>query len=174
MNNETLKKVPLKISLCLILSIVVLVAAVDQYTKHLAVAHIPQHATVNIIPNFFNLTLVYNPGVAFGMFSDLSEGSRSLVLGAIILCSLVLVIFLFFDYYHDLVAQGALALILGGAIGNIIDRFLIGKVVDFLDFFYGTYHWPAFNIADMAICIGVALIILRRPAKHKAADTDNS
>jgi signal peptidase II len=108
----------------------------------------------------FNLTLSFNTGAAFGLWTGLANGWREIVLGLTILMAMALVVFLLTrPYYQTLLAQTALALILGGAIGNVIDRCIYGAVVDFLDFYIGASHWPAFNVADSAICIGVGLLL---------------
>ena len=126
-----------------------------------------------IIPSFFNLTLVYNPGVAFGVFSDLSDAVRIAVLTATTGIALLAIgYFLFSQYRHDIIAQAALAMITGGAIGNIIDRVRLGEVVDFLDFFIANYHWPAFNIADSAICVGVCILLFRTPADQESGEEE--
>ncbi len=110
----------------------------------------------------FNFTLVYNPGAAFGMFSGLPDVWRRTVLIVVSLLALLVVFrFILKDAKGDLVSQLALSAILGGALGNIIDRFRFDAVVDFLDVYYGTYHWPAFNIADSAISVGVVVLVIR-------------
>lgn len=114
-----------------------------------------------VIDGLFNLTLTFNRGAAFGLWSWLTPGLRELVLGITVLIAMAVVVyFLTRPYYQNALSQMALAGILGGALGNIIDRVRLGAVVDFLDVYYGTYHWPAFNIADSAICVGVGILIL--------------
>jgi len=134
----------------------------DQVTKVIAYTNLTEGIPVNIIPELFNFTLVYNPGVAFGLFGDWPDFYRRLVVfGVSAIALVVLSVFMFKDAKDDEIAQFALLAILSGAIGNIIDRFRFDKVVDFLDVFWGSYHWPAFNIADSAISIGVCVVILR-------------
>ena len=141
------------------------VIGLDQYSKFLVVQLLSEEEVVSVIPKFFNVTLVYNPGVAFGMMAELPDHIRQFALaGTTLLAFAAIVYFLLKDYYHDLVAQSALAMIIGGAVGNIIDRVRLGRVIDFLDVYYQTYHWPAFNIADSAICVGVAILLIRKPA----------
>ncbi|MCB0333470.1 MAG: signal peptidase II [Bdellovibrionales bacterium] len=150
---------------------VFLVAFLDQWTKYLIVTSLTLGEQIEIIPGFFNLTLAYNPGAAFGMMADLPDGTRQLVLAGVTLLALCVVFyFLAKDYYHDVVAQSALGLILGGALGNIIDRVRIGVVVDFLDVYLKNYHWPSFNVADSAICIGVGILVFRKPASRARHD----
>ena len=113
------------------------------------------HEIKPIIPGFFNLTLAYNRGIAFGLFANLSELLRIVIL--VLATSLMLVvalIFLWREYSNSKFGLTALGFILGGAIGNLYDRAFTGYVVDFIDIFYKDYHWPAFNTADSAICVG--------------------
>jgi signal peptidase II len=133
----------------------------DQASKIL-VLNIFQPGEVRpVIDGIFNLTLTFNRGAAFGLWSWLTPGFRELVLGITVLIAMgVVVYFLTRPYYQNALSQVALAGILGGALGNIIDRIRLGAVVDFLDVYYESYHWPAFNIADSAICIGVGILIL--------------
>ena len=139
------------------------VVILDQITKWLVLRSILLGDSIEVIPGFFNLVLTFNKGAAFGMMAGLSDGVREVVLALTTGFALVVVaFFLFTDCKRDALGQVALAMILGGALGNIIDRIRIGAVIDFLDVYYGTAHWPAFNVADSAICIGVALLILRR------------
>ncbi len=142
----------------------------DQWTKHLAVSGLSLGEPVPIIDGLFNLTLVYNPGAAFGMFGDLSDTTRRILLSVVSCLALIVVVrFMFKEAKYDQVSQFALIGILGGALGNVIDRYRFDSVVDFLDFYWGRYHWPAFNIADSAISVGVVILMLRVLfAKHPA------
>lgn len=155
-----------KISYILVTVVALGTVIIDQLTK-LAILNSFQPGEIRtIIDGLFNLTLTFNRGAAFGLWSGLSGGWREVVLGLTILLALGVVGFLLTrPYYRRSLAQSALALILGGAIGNVIDRFRLGAVVDFLDFYIGTSHWPAFNVADSAICIGVGLLILLPPPR---------
>lgn len=140
------------------------VAALDQLTKMMILRSFQPGDTLNVIPGFFNLVLTFNLGAAFGMLSDLADGTRQTVLLFTTLVALLVVFyFLLFEYREDRIGQVALGMIFGGAVGNIIDRARIGMVVDFLDVYIGSAHWPAFNIADSSICIAVAILILHRP-----------
>lgn len=139
-----------------------LVLVLDQWTKHLALTKLKYGETVAVIDGLFNFTLVYNPGAAFGMFGNLPETQRQIVLAVVSVLALCVVFwYLRGEAKGDPYSQVALMGILGGALGNIIDRFRFDAVVDFLDFYYQSYHWPAFNIADSAISVGVAVLILR-------------
>ena len=138
------------------------VLGLDQWTKHVAVTELPPGEPMPIIDNIFNLTLVYNPGAAFGMFSGLDDNIRRILLGVVATLALLVVVrFMLKEAKHDAPSQFALTAILGGAIGNLIDRYRFDSVVDFLDFYWNSYHWPAFNVADTAISIGVALLMYR-------------
>jgi signal peptidase II len=139
-----------------------LILLLDQVTKLVACAHLVEGVPVRVIPRIFNLTLVYNPGAAFGMFSRLADPWRHIMLIAVSVVAIVVVIwFIFNEARGDRLAQIALSGILAGAVGNIIDRFRFDGVIDFLDFYVSAYHWPAFNVADSAISIGVVLLIYR-------------
>ena len=110
------------------------------------------------VTSFFNLVLTYNPGAAFSFLSEQSGWQRWFLAGIAAIAAIVIV-FLLNKYQHEKLFCWSLSLILGGAIGNLYDRIMLGHVVDFLDFYVGTYHWPAFNIADSAIFVGTVLMI---------------
>ena len=143
----------------LILSAVIIV--LDIWTKALVLARIDMHETITIIPNFFQLVHVRNTGAAFGIGANASSRLVPLLLNAgAIAVFFVVVVYALRSAVTDRVLQTGLHLILGGAVGNLLDRFRFGYVVDFLDVYVGTKHWPAFNVADSAICIGIALLFL--------------
>lgn len=147
------------------------VVILDQYTKYLVVANLTLHETIELVPGFFNLILTYNKGAAFGLLADLPDTIRYIALTVTTLIALSAVVyFLLRDYREDFIAQIALSFIVGGAVGNILDRVRLGMVVDFLDVYYNNYHWPAFNVADSAICLGVAVLLFRKP--HKVQETE--
>ena len=136
------------------------VVLVDQVTKYAITLNLALHDTIVVIENFFNINHVLNPGGAFGFFANGSPWVRKFIF--LFLSSLValFILWLYRRTARDLVFLSfGLALIFGGAIGNLMDRFRFGKVVDFLDFYVGTAHWPAFNVADSAISIGMAILI---------------
>ncbi|MBA3756289.1 MAG: lipoprotein signal peptidase [Nitrosomonas sp.] len=110
------------------------------------------------LTSFFNLILTYNPGAAFSFLSE-ESGWQRWFLSGIAGSAALLIIFLLNKYKHEKLFCMSLSLILGGALGNLYDRITLGHVVDFLDFYIDTYHWPAFNIADSAIFIGAVLMI---------------
>ena len=143
------------------LLIAALVVLADQGVKWLIVHDFRHGGIVPVIPGFFNLTLVYNIGAAFGIFSGLPDAIRGYVLLAVTAVAFGAVFYYMRSSYgKSAIARVAFALILGGAIGNLIDRARLGMVVDFLDFYFRSYHWPAFNVADSCICVGVMLLIL--------------
>jgi len=132
----------------------------DQITKYIIKINIVLHDNIIVIDKFFNLTHILNPGGAFGFFASGSPEIRKFIF--LFMSSLVTLFVLWF--YKKCAADFVflsygLALIFGGALGNLIDRFLYGKVVDFLDFYIGSAHWPAFNVADSAISIGMTILI---------------
>ncbi len=135
------------------------VILLDQLTKYIISNSLMLHETISITP-FFNITHVLNPGGAFGLFADHSAVVRKFFF--LFVSSAVSLALLWFYKKaangYPFLASG-LAAIFGGAVGNLIDRFRYGKVVDFLDFYVGYYHWPAFNIADSAICIGMTIFV---------------
>ena len=141
--------------------LVILVAgvALDQVTKFLVVRELAVGDQIPVIKGFFNMVLTYNKGAAFGLLANMSIKFAwvffiipSLVMG--------LVAFLWWRLpeNHDLAAVGC-SLVFTGALGNLIDRLRLGKVVDFLDFHVGDLHWPAFNVADSLVCIGAGLLL---------------
>ena len=137
-----------------------LVILADQISKALILKHLPVHQSVKVIGGLFDITHIRNPGGAFGLMANVSSAVRTFVF--LILSSLAVGL-LFYLYNktpktHSFLATG-FALIFGGAIGNLIDRIRFGNVVDFLDFYVGKYHWPAFNIADSAITIGIFIFV---------------
>lgn len=157
--------------LILVLLVASLTIVLDQLSKRLIMASFQPGEVRPVIDGLFNLTLTFNRGAAFGLWSGLPSGWREVVLALTILLALVVVAYLMTrSHYQTLLAQISLAAIAGGAIGNIIDRIKFGAVVDFLDFYLGSYHWPAFNVADSAICVGVAVLILLPAPSLKASD----
>jgi signal peptidase II len=136
------------------------VLMLDRLTKWLVEGRIALHDTVTVIPGFFRLTHVQNRGAAFGLFAESPSEWKVAVLVLFSVVALVVVSALLWRNSHTLTMTGsALSLILGGAVGNLWDRLLSGHVVDFLDFYLDTYHWPAFNVADSAIVVGAVLLV---------------
>ncbi len=137
------------------------VSGLDQLTKQLVIANIPRYGQVKVIDGFFSLTHLYNPGGAFGFLAGGANPWLNIFFLVFGLITLVLIVY-FLRHTPDThkYLQLALALVCGGAVGNLVDRLRFGQVVDFLDFYLGSHHWPAFNLADSAITIGVGIFLL--------------
>lgn len=144
-----------------ILAWIVAVVALDQATKRLIMASFDMFEVLEIIPSFFNLIYVTNTGAAFGFLAGEQALWRQLFFVGVALFALAVLFFTYRHYRsHGRLYTHAIGLIAGGALGNLIDRLLYGAVVDFLDFYVGDLHWPAFNVADSAITIGVGLFLM--------------
>lgn len=134
------------------------VVALDQATKWMIVRFLHYYQEINVIPGFFNLIYVHNPGGAFGVFAKNHGTLQSLLFIGIALGAMGLIVYLYkstpaeYPGFH-----AGLALIFGGALGNLIDRVRIGKVIDFIDLYVSHWHWPAFNVADSAITVGMVI-----------------
>jgi signal peptidase II len=126
-----------------------------QIAQSLVFPAVAEHGGPLALLPFFNLVEVWNPGISFGMFRELTHG-QWLLSGMAIVITVILLRWLWRT--DDRLTATALCLVIGGAIGNIIDRLRYGSVADYLDFHLGGYHWPAFNVTDMAIVIGVGLL----------------
>ena len=153
------------------LAVSLAVLFLDQWSKGLVTRTMEVHQSKTVIADVFDLTYVRNTGAAFGLFASVDSSVK-----AILLNSIAVIVFLIVSAYalrssHKSVRlQVGLALILGGAVGNLLDRVRFGYVVDFLDFSISGHHWPAFNVADSAICIGVALLFLDMLGSDEAAE----
>ena len=146
-----------------------IVIALDQLTKYWVTSRFQLGDSVTITA-FFNMVLAYNTGAAFSFLANAGGWQRIFFTAIAVIASVVIVMLLRKPHNHRLFNL-ALALILGGAIGNLIDRVLLGHVVDFIQVHAGGYYWPAFNVADSAITIGAALLIwdsFRKPVVVKA------
>jgi signal peptidase II len=154
--------VPLLISLC-----------ADQITKRMVMSRFYYGESVSVIPGFFDLTYVRNPGGAFSFFAS---GPSELRLTFFIGTTLVAIGLLFVFYRRlesdALLSGAALGMILGGAVGNLIDRIAYGEVVDFLDFYIGSFAWPTFNIADSCIVVGVSVLIYEMFMEGREPETN--
>lgn len=135
-----------------------LAVVLDQISKLAVVARLAPYQDVIPLTGFFNLVHVHNTGAAFSLFADQPGWQRFFFLGIALIASVVIFVLLKKTHGRPLYAA-ALALILGGALGNVIDRIAYGYVIDFLDVYLGTWHWPAFNVADAAITLGAAGLI---------------
>jgi len=141
--------------------IALLVVLLDRATKWAVAQNIPLHDGKQVIPGFFRITHVENSGAAFGLFADSPVHWKIAVLVLFSIVALVVVSALLWRNSHAMTSTGiGLALILGGAVGNLWDRLLNGRVVDFLLFYIGQYQWPAFNVADSAIVVGAGLLVM--------------
>lgn len=150
----------------LILSIAVIV--LDLWTKALAESSIQYGEFIPVLP-FFNLTLAYNPGAAFSFLADAGGWQRYFFTVVAVVAVIVMLAWLLRLKGEPLVAS-ALALVIGGALGNLHDRIVHGHVIDFLDFYWGNSHFPAFNLADSAITLGAILLIIDMLFAGKKAD----
>ena len=140
----------------------------DQISKAYVMQTMRLHESIPIIPGFFSLTYIRNPGAAFGILASSSTGFRLLFFAFTSLFALVLLGTIFLRLRgDDWVGQLSIAAILGGAIGNLLDRLRFGEVIDFLDFYVESYHWPAFNVADAAISVGVFFLIVHFALEKK-------
>jgi signal peptidase II len=138
-----------------------IVVLLDRWTKHLATSRIAPYAHIQIIPGFFRLTHTENAGAAFSLFANSPAHWRNGLLIGFSILAMVIVAVLLWKQVRGLTATGiALALILGGAAGNLLDRLASGRVVDFLLFYIKQYQWPVFNLADTSIVIGAALLVI--------------
>jgi len=156
------------------LLIAVFVVLLDRVTKLAVAKNISLHDSIQIIPDFFRLTHVENRGAAFGLFADSPSEWKIAVLVLFSIVALAIVTALLWRNSHSMNTTGiGLSLILGGAIGNLWDRLLSGRVVDFLLFYIGQYQWPAFNVADSAIVVGAGMLVIeilfaKTPAEKSA------
>ena len=144
------------------------IVVADQVTKVWIMESMRLHESIPIIPNLFSLTYIRNPGAAFGLLAGSSNAFRMVFFGVTSLFALALLGTILFRLPEkDWVGQLSIAGILGGAIGNLIDRVRFGEVVDFLDVYIESYHWPAFNVADSAITVGVVCLIIHFAFERK-------
>jgi signal peptidase II len=142
-------------------AIAVLILAADQLTKKMVQASIPPQAVIPVVPHFFNLTHTQNSGAAFGLFSGSSSPWKTTLLILVSGALLVTVIGIVWRSRMQWESAVGLSLILGGASSNLLDRISRGQVVDFLDFYFRSYHWFTFNLADSAIVVGAGFLILK-------------
>jgi len=153
--NNTFRRI-----LWLVIAVVAFVG--DQVTKAVVENSIPEHTTVPVLPHFLNLIHTKNAGAAFGLFSDSPTPWKTALL--IVVSSLLLAVVIAVMWRNQRLRWEmgvGLALILGGALSNLIDRIRLGRVVDFLDVYCRNYHWPAFNLADSAIVVGAGLLVFQ-------------
>jgi signal peptidase II len=147
------------------------VVALDRFSKWLVETYVSASDTYRVIPGFFDIVHSENRGVAFGLFNDSTSEWRTALLVVLALAAVVFVsAMLWRPEKLDRSSFWGLSLILGGAVGNVFDRIMWGRVTDFLDFYLGTYHWHTFNVADSAIVVGSGLLLLDllRPKRQAA------
>lgn len=160
--------------------IAVTVILLDQATKYWITQSMRLHESIPLIPNLFSFTYIRNPGAAFGLLAGSSNAFRTVFFGVTSLFALALLGTILVRLpERDWIGQVSIAGILGGAIGNLIDRLRFGEVIDFLDVYVESYHWPAFNVADSAISVGVVCLIIhfafeRKETPLRAPDTPSS
>ena len=148
--------------------IAIFVVLLDQVSKAFILSNLKLHESIDVINGLFNIVHVRNSGAAFGMFADSSEAFRSIFFLGIGVLALSLII-----YYIGQIKNGqtkllvSLSLIFAGAIGNLIDRIRFGSVIDFIDIYISTFHWPAFNVADSAITVGAYLMLMEMFRRSK-------
>jgi signal peptidase II len=135
------------------------IVVLDQISKWLAESNLTAYHPVPVVPSF-NLTLMYNTGAAFSFLADSGGWQRWFFMSLSLVISITLTVWLYRLRPGQGLLETALALIIGGAVGNLIDRTLHGHVIDFIQVFYDRFYWPAFNVADSAITIGAALLII--------------
>lgn len=153
----------------LLISLVVFL--VDQITKTIVAQGMEQHESIEIIPNVLNLTYVHNRGAVFGLGSSFSAPYLSWLLSILSIVSLSVILFYFLRVRTtNRRLYAGLALVLGGALGNLYDRLQNSYVVDFLDVHWYEHHWPFFNVADLCICIGVGLLLISMPSAAENAN----
>jgi len=146
------------------------ILAFDQATKALVASRLVPGESIEVVPGLLHFTLVHNTGMAFGLLSGSDIPFKSVFVTLLSLAALAAVM-----YYAVRSPRGetttllGLTFILGGALGNILDRAHLGYVIDFVDVFYRDTHWPAFNLADSSICVGVGLLLLESLRKHEPA-----
>jgi len=147
-----------------------LAVILDQGSKLVIAGSMQLYQSIPIMP-YFNLTYVHNTGAAFSFLSEAGGWQRWFFAGLAFVISIVIAVWLARLKQHETLLAVALSLVLGGAIGNLIDRLAYGYVIDFLDVYYQTWHWPAFNIADSAITLGVILMLVESFGLWKSEDT---
>lgn len=141
----------------------------DLATKHLVESSMRLYQSIPVVDGVFNLLYIRNPGAAFGILANSGQYRLPFLLGVTGVAALAILWMVHTLKPGQKLANLSLAMILGGALGNLVDRVRYGEVVDFLDFYWGSYHWPAFNLADSFITVGVVLLILAEFMGKKVA-----
>ena len=154
------------------IAVAAIVVVLDQLSKAAVLAHFADSAAAaERVTPFFNLVLTYNRGMSFGLFNTGAAGGGGLnaVLFSLAAGAIIAGLLYWLSRITSPLLAVAIGLIIGGAIGNVVDRICHGAVIDFLDFHIGAWHWPAFNVADSAICVGVAAMLLDGLLLHREA-----
>jgi signal peptidase II len=137
------------------------ILVLDQIIKAVVERTVPLYGSIPVIPGFFSITNIRNTGAAFGLFGGNATIFRTLFFTAVTVGALVLILVIFKKIRENrILLPLSLVMIMAGAVGNLVDRIRLGYVTDFLDFYWRAYHWPAFNIADSAITVGVLLLFI--------------
>ena len=156
------KGVHLKAHLKLFLPLATGAVVLDQLSKAAVSLTLKMYEVRPLIPGVLNLTRVHNTGAAFGLLAGQPSILRTILFLGVSLLAMGMVLWMVFRLPPDQQLEHvALSMIFGGALGNVIDRVRLGEVIDFIDVYYGSYHWPAFNVADSGITIGVMLVVCR-------------
>jgi len=142
------------------------IVVLDQYSKVLVDSALELHQSIGLLPSLA-IRKIYNSGAAFSFLSDASGWQRWFFITLASLVVVVLIVWLYRLQRNQVRMALALSLVLGGAVGNLIDRVFYGYVIDFIDVYYASWHWPTFNIADSAITVGAALLLLDAFTGHK-------
>lgn len=154
-----------------LLTVAVLIV-IDQVTKYFIHTGMALHETIPVIPGFFSITYIRNPGAAFGFLAGASPTFRYVFFIGVTLAAIGLILHYLRTYAaDDQLLTISLGMILSGAVGNLIDRVRFGEVIDFLDVYLGTSHWPAFNVADSAISVGAFILFIHLIRQKKTAPT---
>ncbi len=152
-------------------AIVAVVLLLDQYTKYIVEKNLRLHEVITVVPGCFNLTHVRNPGAAFSILATAPAAFRTVFFTTVTIIAVVVIIVLI-KKTHERLLIFAFSLVMGGALGNLIDRIRYGEVVDFIQWYYQSYYWPSFNVADSAITIAVVLLavdmLFRKDTPKKA------
>jgi signal peptidase II len=157
------------------LAVSLAVLFLDQWTKGIITRTMDVHQSRTVITDVFDLTYVRNSGAAFGLFASVDSSLKAILLNSVaVIVFLVVSAYALRSSHKSVRLQVGLALILGGAVGNLLDRVRFGYVVDFLDFSLSGHHWPAFNVADSAITIGVALLAMRLITERTAPESSSA
>jgi signal peptidase II len=151
-----------------------LILILDQITKFYVDSSMRLHESIPVIQGFFSITYVRNPGAAFGFLADASPLFRSIFFVAVTGLAVILVVQdIWKSRAEEPLLTFALSLILSGAVGNLIDRVRLGEVIDFLDVYIGSTHWPAFNVADSAISVGAVILFIELTRRGREMQTDS-